>query len=103
MDDFLTAGGSIRAVPVRWCACGVGENVTSAKGVTQQMSNPDDPVYCGTCILSDVFKLALNQVQMARHWQLLASRRGLKASHANLDVDKLTCLSCYRDCLYTLG
>jgi hypothetical protein len=45
MDDLPPAGSSIRAVPVERRACGVGENVTNAEGVAQQMSNPDERAY----------------------------------------------------------
>ena len=98
MDDFPPAGGSIRAVPVGRRACGVGENVTNAKGVAQQMSDPDDPVYRGACISSNVSERAPDQVHMAR--RPLASRRlilCLDLGHANSDVDKLTC---HRVCLH---
>lgn len=53
MNDLPPAGGSIRAVPVKWRACGVGENVTNAEGVTQQMSNPDDPAYVNVPMTAD--------------------------------------------------
>ena len=65
MGDFLPAGGSIRAVPVWQWACGVGEDMNIAKGITEQMGNPDDPLHCGTCKSSNVTEGALNQVQIA--------------------------------------